>query len=78
MFKKEGDQWNEYTEGKLNDHFKEQGEDLTYLYIVSARRDDDPTHFDFSVRIPRCGGVAAWTWAHPINWTDFVTLRPQS
>jgi hypothetical protein len=80
MFRKEGDVWKEYIGDRLNSTFKESGSDKTYLYIADPTRKDpkDPSHFDFTVRIPRCGGVGSWSWANSLNWIDYETFRPES
>jgi hypothetical protein len=80
MFKKEGDVWKEYIGDRLNSTFKESGSDATYLYIADPTRKDpkDPSKFDFTVRIPRCGGIGSWSWANSLNWIDYETFRPES
>jgi hypothetical protein len=80
MFKKEGNVWNEYIGDKLNSSFIQQLQDAAYLYIVDPKRRDpsDPRKFDFTVRIPKCGGVGSWSWANPLNWNDYETFRPES
>ncbi len=77
-FVKDGKTWVEYHQEKSYARFEEFNVDQEYVFLVdkSRRRTDRPGEVkDFYVRIPRCGGQAAWTYSNPLSWTPLHNVR---
>ena len=73
-FERHGSEWHEINRGHLFATYRETHRDPIYVYLAQPDR-EGANGRNFLVRIPKCGGMVAWSWSNPIFWSDFQIVQ---